>query len=60
MPPGIKTLLSIAVLIVGAIVLYIEHQVGQPHLGWVSAGLAVFMVISLWMFPETGNKKNPM
>ncbi|MCH7936781.1 MAG: hypothetical protein IH994_06795 [Proteobacteria bacterium] len=56
MPNNIKTMLSILTLIVGAIVYFFERQAGNDHLAWVVAGLAVFMVLAIWMFPETGKK----
>lgn len=58
MPANIKTGLSILVLIVGAAVWYFERQAGNGGLSWVVAGLAVFMVLAMWIFPETGTKKD--
>jgi hypothetical protein len=57
MPSHIKIILSILVLIVGAVVFYFEHQAGAGQAGagtvkWVVAFLAVFMVFSMWVFPE--------
>ena len=56
MPNNIKTMLSILTLIVGAVVIYFERQAGNDHLAWVVAGLTVFMVLAMWLFPETGGK----
>ena len=58
MPNNIKTMLSVLTLIVGAIVHFLERQAGNDHLAWVVAGLAVFMVLAMWMFPETGKKND--
>jgi hypothetical protein len=58
MPANIKTGLSILVLIIGAAVWYVERQAGNEALSWVVAGLAVFMVLAMWIFPETGAKKD--
>ena len=56
MPNSIKTMISVLTLIVGATVHFFERQAGNDHLAWVVAGLAVFMVLAMWMFPETGRK----
>ena len=56
MPNNIKTMLSILTLIVGAVVIYFERQAGNDYLAWGVAGLTVFMVLAMWLFPETGNK----
>lgn len=58
MPPHLKTLLSLVVLIVGAVVFYFEHQAGAGTVKWVVAFLAVFMVFAMWVFPEAkGNRE---
>jgi len=57
MPTNIKLMLSLFALAVGAGVHYWERQVGNEHLSWLVAGLAVFMVLAMWIFPETGSKK---
>ncbi|MCH7937470.1 MAG: hypothetical protein IH994_10350 [Proteobacteria bacterium] len=56
MPHNIKTMISVLTLIVGAIVHFFERQAGNDHLAWIVTGLAVFMVLAMWMFPETGRK----
>ena len=56
MPNNIKTMISVLTLIVGATVHFFERQAGNDHLAWVVAGLAVFMVMAMWLFPETGKK----
>jgi hypothetical protein len=43
-------------LIVGALFLYFENRYGQVFVGLVGAGLAVFMVIAMWMFREPGRR----
>lgn len=57
MPNGIKAILSLVVLIVGAIAHWYERQAGNEPLSWVAVGLAVFMVLAMWIFPETGSRK---
>ena len=56
MPVHIKIIVSIITLIVGALFLYFENRYGQVSLGLVGAGLAVFMVIAMWMFREPGRR----
>ncbi len=57
MPAHIKAMLSVVVLIVGAVVHMFEKDAGNTQLSWVVAGLAVFMVLAMWIFPETGSRK---
>ncbi len=59
MPSHLKTMISILVLIVGAVVFYFEHQAGAGTVKWVVAFLAVFMVFAMWVFPEAkGHRGN--
>ena len=57
MPTNIKLMLSIVVLAVGAGVHYWERQSGNGQLSWMVAALAVFMVLAMWIFPETKSRK---
>lgn len=57
MPSGIKAALSVVVLLAGAGVYWFDMQDGNQQLGWVSIGLAVFMVMAMWIFPESGDRK---
>lgn len=57
MPSQIKAALSAVTLTVGALVHWWEKQSGNEQLSWVVAGLAVFMVLAMWIFPETGSRK---
>jgi hypothetical protein len=50
-------MLSIVVLAVGAGAHYWERQSGNGQLSWMVAALAVFMVLAMWIFPETKSKK---
>ena len=54
MPIHIKIIVSIITLVVGVAFLYLEILHGQISVGLVGAGLAVFMVISMWLFREPG------
>lgn len=50
-------MLSLVVLAGGASAYWFDKQDGNEQLGLVSAGLAVFMVVAMWIFPETGSRK---
>jgi hypothetical protein len=57
MPNDVKAIVSLAVLIVAAVLAYwsgspIRHDLST----WVLA-TAVFMVVAMWIFPEAGVKK---
>jgi hypothetical protein len=58
MPSHIKAGLSIITLIVGALVHLYEKDLGNEQLSWIVAGLAVFMVLAMWIFPEAGKRIN--
>lgn len=55
MPAKIKIALSLVVLGTGAAVHQFEEGLGNSELAWVAAGLSVFMVLSIWIFPETSD-----
>ena len=57
MPNHIKAALSIVVLIVGSVMHWYEKKNGGVQLSWLVTGLAVFMVMAMWIFPETGSRK---
>lgn len=54
MPTNIKIGLSILTLIVGTIIYLWEVEQGNEGLSLIVAGLSVFMVLAMWVFPETG------
>lgn len=56
MPKPIKIVVSILVLIVGALFYYFENAYGQSHVAVVGACLSVFMVLSMWVFPEPAKR----
>jgi hypothetical protein len=56
-PNNIKFTLSVIVLVVGAIIFYVEWRVDGGAAGWVILGLAPFMVLAMWLFPETKKKE---
>ena len=49
-------MVSIITLIVGALFLYFENRYGELSVGLIGAGLAVFMVIAMWLFREPGRR----
>ncbi len=57
MPSGIKAVISLVVLMIGAFAHWYEGQAGNDLLSWIVVGLAFFMVLAMWIFPETGSRK---
>jgi membrane protein YdbS with pleckstrin-like domain len=57
MPNDVKAFLSLAVLIVAAILAYWSGSPIRPEFGNFVLFTAVFMVVSMWVFPEAGGKK---
>ena len=56
MPVHIKIMVSCLTLIAGALYFYFENRLGVPRLAFVGGGLAIFMVVAMWVFPETGKQ----
>ena len=56
MPNNIRAGLTVVVILVAAIVFYLEHQSGQGLLKWLALGLGGFMVYAVWLFPEAKQK----
>lgn len=54
MPTHIKFILSLLVLVVGAVFFHFESVYGQVHVATAGAGLSTFMIIAMWIFPEAG------
>lgn len=57
MPTNIKLGVSAMAILVGLLVHLWERSAGNEHLSWVVAGLTAFMVLAMWIFPETGSRK---
>jgi len=57
MPNDVKTAVSIAVLVVGAVLAYWKGSPVRPDYASAVMGTAVFMVVAMWIFPEAGGKK---
>lgn len=53
MPTKYKIILSIIVLGATAAVFKFQSDAGQDITPWVAAGLGLFMVFAIWLFPET-------
>lgn len=57
MPNDVKAAVSVAVLVVGAVLAYWSGSPVRPDYGNAVMGTAVFMVAALWIFPEAGGKQ---
>jgi membrane protein YdbS with pleckstrin-like domain len=60
MPNDVKTVLSILVLIVAAILAYWRGSPVRPDFSTFLMVTAVFMVVAMWIFPEAGVKKGQL
>jgi hypothetical protein len=60
MPNDVKAIVSLFTLLVGFGFAYWEQAYGKPELFWLVAGLSVFAVVAMWVFPEAGVKKGDM
>ena len=58
MPTNIKISVSVIVALVGMGALFLEQQFGDRAVGVVAILLAVFMILSIWIFPETKGTDN--
>jgi accessory gene regulator protein AgrB len=56
MPPRIKLILSLLVVLVAVIVHFFQASVGQDVNKWIVLGLGAFMIVALWIFPEAGKR----
>jgi membrane protein YdbS with pleckstrin-like domain len=57
MPNDVKAVVSAVVLIVAAILAWWSGSPVRPDFSTVVIITAVFMVVSMWIFPEAGVKK---
>ena len=57
MPIHIKLMVSALTLIAGSGFCYFENLYGSPRVAVVGGFLAIFMVVAMWVFPETGQKR---
>ena len=54
MPTNIKIGLSVLTLVVGTLICLWEVDQGNEGLSLIVLGLSGFMVLAMWIFPETG------
>ena len=57
MPHDVKTIVSVVVLIVAAILAYWDGSPIRPDFSTYIMITAVLMIVAMWMFPEAGVKK---
>jgi hypothetical protein len=57
MPNDVKAVVSVVVLIVAAVLAWWSGSPIRHDLSNIVIGIAVFMVVSMWIFPEAGVKK---
>jgi hypothetical protein len=57
MPNDVKAAVSAITLIVATILAYWSSSPIRPDFAHFVMGTAVFMVVSMWIFPEAGVKK---
>ena len=56
MPTKVKLILTLSVIIIGTGAAWLEATYADPFVAKVIAGLVVFLVVALWIFPEAGVK----
>jgi membrane protein YdbS with pleckstrin-like domain len=60
MPNDVKIIVSVAALIVAAILAYWSGSPISPDYSTFVMVTAVFMVVAMWVFPEAGVKKGDL
>jgi hypothetical protein len=58
MPVKIKLGLSLLVVLVAAIAFYVQHMLGHDRMQYVVAFLGLFMIFSMWLFPEVKREES--
>ena len=58
MPVNIKISISVIVALVGMGAFFLEQRLDEMTVGMVALLLAVFMILSIWIFPETKGVDN--
>ena len=53
MPVNIKISISVIVALVGVGAFFLEQRFGDMAVGVIALLLALFMILSMWIFPET-------
>jgi hypothetical protein len=57
MPNDVKAYVSAAVAIVAIVLAYWSGSPVRPEFGPFLLGMAAFMIVAMWIFPEAGGKK---
>lgn len=52
MPSYLKLILSVVVAIVAVLFHRWQAEAGETFNSWLALGLAVFMILAVWLFPE--------
>jgi uncharacterized membrane protein YgaE (UPF0421/DUF939 family) len=58
MPVNIKICISVIVALIGLGTFFLEQRFGDIVVGVVTLLLAVFMILSMWIFPDTKGTDN--
>ena len=58
MPDDVKAAVSIIVLLLAVALAYWSGSPIRPEYGPFVIGTAIFMVVTMWIFPEAGVKKS--
>ena len=58
MPVNIKISISVIVALVGMGTFFLEQRLDEMTVGMVALLLTVFMILSIWIFPETKGVDN--
>ena len=58
MPVNIKLTISVIVALVGMGAFFLEQRLDEMTVGIIALLLAVFMILSIWIFPETKGVDN--
>ena len=58
MPNDVKAVVSAVVLIAALVLAYWTGSPIRPEFGHVVIGIAIFMIVAMWMFPEAGVKND--
>jgi hypothetical protein len=56
MPSHLKAMLSALVAIVAVAAFFLERGTAGGAPAWIILALGAFMIVSMWIFPETGKK----
>lgn len=60
MPNDVKAIVSVATMLVAAVLAYWSHSPVHHDLATIVMITAAFMVVAMWVFPEAGVKKGDL